>query len=62
MATLKEFLKTDHFASCSGVELLEVKPGYAKARMEVKERHLNGGGVCVRAEPCLPWPTSLLQR
>lgn len=46
MATLKEFLKTDHFASCSGVELLEVKPGYAKARMEVKERHLNGGGVC----------------
>lgn len=46
MATLKEFLKTDEFASCTGVELLEIKPGYARARMLVTERHLNGGGVC----------------
>ena len=30
----------------AGVELLEVGNGYAKARMEVKPEHLNGGGVC----------------
>lgn len=46
MATLKEFLKNDHFAVNSGVELLEIKPGYAKARMLVTPGHLNGGGVC----------------
>ena len=45
MQTLKEFLRTDRFASCTGVELLEIKPGYARARMLVTERHLNGGGV-----------------
>ena len=46
MASLKEILAEDHFASCTGVELLEVKEGYAKARMLVTERHLNAGGVC----------------
>ena len=45
MATLKEFLKADRFATCAGVELLEIKPGYARACMEVTDRHLNGGGV-----------------
>ena len=38
MATLKEFLKSDRFATCAGVELLEIKPGYAHARMEVTGR------------------------
>lgn len=46
MATLKEFLKNDRFADNSGVELLEITPGYAKARMLVTPAHLNGGGVC----------------
>lgn len=41
-----EFLKGDKFALFSGVELLEVGKGYAKARMEIKPMHLNGGGVC----------------
>ena len=40
MATLKEFLKADRFATCAGVELLEIKPGYARACMEVTDRHL----------------------
>lgn len=30
----------------AGVELLETGNGYAKARMEIKPEHLNGGGVC----------------
>lgn len=46
MPTLKDFLKTDRFAQCAGVELLEIKPGFARARMLVTEHHLNGGGVC----------------
>ena len=37
MATLKEFLKADRFATCAGVELLEIKPGYARACMEVTD-------------------------
>lgn len=41
-----EFLKGDKFALFAGVELVEVRKGYAKARMEIKPMHLNGGGVC----------------
>ena len=46
MYSLKELLKADHFAAWAGVELLEVSPGYARARMLVTDRHLNAGGVC----------------
>ena len=46
MASLKEILANDHFACSTGVELLEIKEGYAKARLLVTERHLNAGGVC----------------
>ena len=46
MEKYKEFFKTDRFASNAGVELLEVRPGFAKARMLVTEEHLNAGGVC----------------
>ena len=44
--TVKEFLQKDKFALLAGVELLDVGKGYAKARMEIKPEHLNGGGVC----------------
>ena len=43
---LNEFLQGDKFALLAGVELLETGNGYAKARMEIKPEHLNGGGVC----------------
>ena len=46
MEKWKEFFKADRFATQAGVELLEVKPGYAKARMLVTPEHLNAGGVC----------------
>lgn len=46
MEKLKEFFKADRFAMNAGVELLEVKPGFAKARMLVTKEHLNAGGVC----------------
>lgn len=42
-----DFLSNDRFAlEQAGVELLEVGNGYARARMEIKPQHLNGGGVC----------------
>ena len=45
--TLKELLNTgDRFAKNNGMQLTEVREGYAKAEMTVEERHLNGGGVC----------------
>ena len=44
--TINEFLQGDKFALFAGVELLETSNGYAKARMEIKPMHLNGGGVC----------------
>ena len=46
MKTLKDMLSHDRFAAEAGVELLEVREGYAKARMLVTDKHLNGGGVC----------------
>jgi acyl-CoA thioesterase len=44
--TIQEFLQGDKFARLAGIELLEVGNGYARARMEIKPIHLNGGGVC----------------
>ena len=44
--TLKEFFKRDRFAVLAGCELLEIRVGYARARMTVEERHLNGGDFC----------------
>lgn len=46
MEKWKEFFKADRFATHAGVELLEVKPGYARASMLVTKEHLNAGGVC----------------
>lgn len=44
--TIQDFLQGDSFALAAGIELLEVKKGYAKARMKITSMHLNGGGVC----------------
>ncbi|WP_102407547.1 PaaI family thioesterase [Parabacteroides bouchesdurhonensis] len=44
--TINEFLQGDKFARMAGVELIETGNGYAKARMEIRPEHLNGGGVC----------------
>lgn len=46
MDSIKKFLKNDQFAANAGIELQEVKPGYAKACMTVTQAHLNAGGVC----------------
>jgi len=45
MDKIRDFFKNDQFARHSGVELLDVSPGYAKARMNVQEFHLNGANM-----------------
>ncbi|MDI9395759.1 MAG: PaaI family thioesterase [Euryarchaeota archaeon] len=42
MEDIIRFFKKDKFAAHAGIELLEVTPGYAKARMIIEEKHLNG--------------------
>ena len=45
MRPIDEFFKNDRFAAHSGIELLEVRDGYAKARMPIENHHLNGVNV-----------------
>jgi acyl-CoA thioesterase len=45
MEKIKEFFKKDLFAKHCGIELLEVSKGYAKAKMDIKNHHLNGVGT-----------------
>ncbi len=42
MDKIREFFKRDKFAELAGIELLEVSPGKAKARMTIGPQHLNG--------------------
>ncbi|HBV86507.1 PaaI family thioesterase [Desulfosporosinus sp.] len=47
---LIKLMKNDRFAAFTGIELLEVEPGYAVAKIDISEKHLNGvdiiqGGV-----------------
>jgi len=46
MNALKDFFLKDRFAVLAGAELMEIREGYAKARMKVTDHHLNGGDVC----------------
>ncbi len=36
------FFEGDRFAQYVGIELISVEPGFAEARMEIAEKHLNG--------------------
>ena len=38
---VKEFLQNDRFAALLGIELIEASNGKAKAKLEIKEEHLN---------------------
>lgn len=42
---VRDHFKHDRFAAANGMELVEVRPGYALARMTVEERHLNSVGT-----------------
>lgn len=40
--TFNFFSREDHFAHHCGIELLEAKPGRARAKMPIQDFHLNG--------------------
>lgn len=42
--TPQEFFKKDLFATNAGIELIEVREGYGKAELIIREEHLNAGG------------------
>lgn len=44
MDALWKYFKNDHFAERCGIELLEISPGYARAKMPLCEDHWNGLG------------------
>ena len=47
MSTLKEILNNgDLFAQSNGIQLSEIREGYARAELKVEECHLNAAGVC----------------
>ena len=47
MNKLKDFLNEgDRFAATNGMQLTEIREGYARAEMKVEARHLNAAGVC----------------
>ncbi len=41
---MKEFFKQDIFATSAGIELQEVREGYARATLTIGKGHLNAGG------------------
>lgn len=45
MDAVRNFFKNDRFADHVGIELLEVSEGRAKAKMKIKEHHLNGVNI-----------------
>lgn len=42
---LRAFFRRDRFAAGAGVRLEEVRPGYARASMKVRDGHMNGADV-----------------
>jgi acyl-CoA thioesterase len=44
MSNLEGIFKRDNYAALSGIKLLEVSEGRARAMMEITEDHLNGFG------------------
>jgi acyl-CoA thioesterase len=40
-----QYFSGDRFAEYLGIELLEIAPGRARAKLEIDERHLNGVGI-----------------
>ena len=45
LEAIKRHFAEDHFAATSGVEILELQRGHARAALTVEERHLNSVGM-----------------
>jgi len=44
MESIRQHFKNDQFATGNGMEMVEVRPGYARTRMTIEPRHLNSVG------------------
>jgi len=42
---IRSFFSGDRFAALAGAEIVEVKPGYCRCKLEVSEKHLNAVNV-----------------
>lgn len=42
---IKSYFERDRFAAFVGAKLVEVKPGYAKAMLEISDKHLNAADI-----------------
>lgn len=45
LEAIKHHFAQDHFAATSGVQILELQRGYARAALTVEDRHLNSVGT-----------------
>ncbi len=45
LSLVRRMLRRDRFAAAQGIALVEVREGYARARMRLGPRHMNGVGV-----------------
>ena len=45
LAAIKRHFENDRFAASNGMRLLELRPGFAKTSLQVKDRHLNSTGT-----------------
>ena len=43
--TAREFFTNDRYASLTGVEIVEVRPGYCRASLAIEEKHMNAANV-----------------
>lgn len=44
-AAAREFFAGDRFAQLTGIEIIEAKPGYCKAKLAIEDKHLNAANV-----------------
>ena len=42
---IREYFARDRYAALTGIEILEVREGYAKTHLKVEDKHLNGNNV-----------------
>jgi len=45
MEKIKKYFENDRFADLAGIEILEIKKGWSRVKMNITEKHLNGVGI-----------------
>jgi acyl-CoA thioesterase len=45
LEAVQRHFETDRFAAANGIVLVDVKPGFALAKLEVENRHMNSVGI-----------------